>query len=92
MANEQAKQAKIDDEKRESGVPGGGKGRVDEIGKSGVYPVSEMEGAAPDATVHGEPSFGQGERGAEGYEDSGEAGVILLDEELNETKTDDEKD
>jgi hypothetical protein len=85
MANK-AKQAKSEEEKRKSGMPGGGQGRKDEVGGSGVYPVSEMEGAAPDAAVHGEASFGQGERGAEGYKDAGDAGVILLNEELDEIK------
>jgi hypothetical protein len=89
MANK-AKQAKAEEEKRESGLPGGGQGRKDEVGGSGVYPVSEMEGAAPDATVHGETSFGQGERGPEGYNDAGESGIILLDEELNEIKKEEE--
>jgi hypothetical protein len=41
MNNGQAKQ-EIGEEKRESGEPGGGLGRVDEVGKSGVYPVSEI--------------------------------------------------
>jgi len=45
--------------------------RVDEIGHTGVYPVSASEGASPDAQVRGEASWGQGERGAEGYNDSG---------------------
>jgi len=81
MANSHAKQTKLEDEKRESGRPGGGAGRTDEVGKSGVYPVSRMEDASPDAKVHGEPSFGQGERGAEGYKDSGTSEIFFLDEE-----------
>ena len=64
MANK-AKQAKSEEEKRESGIAGGGQGRQDEIGGSGLYPVSEMERAAPDATIHGGASFGQGDRGAD---------------------------
>ena len=60
-----------DEQKRESGEPGGGQGRVDEVGGSGVYPVSSMEGASGDAEIRGEMSWGQGERGAAGYEDSG---------------------
>lgn len=81
MANAQARQTQTDDEKRESGMPGGGAGRTDEVGKSGVYPVSQMEGADPGAVVHGESSFGQGERGAEGYNDSGTSEIVFLDEE-----------
>jgi hypothetical protein len=60
-----------DEQKRESGQLGGGQGRVDEVGGSGVYPVSSSEGASDDAQIRGEASWGQGERGAAGYEDSG---------------------
>lgn len=59
------------EEKRESGVPGGGQGRRDEPGHSGIYPASAAEGASPDAPLRGEAEWGQGERGAAGYEDSG---------------------
>jgi hypothetical protein len=55
--------------------------RIDEVGKSGVYPVSAMENASGDATVHGEASWGQGERGAAGYEDAGSSEIFYLDEE-----------
>jgi hypothetical protein len=65
--------------------------RIDEVGKSGIYPVSAMEGASDDAVVHGEASLGQGERGAEGYEDSGSSGVFYTDAELKEIKQTEEK-
>lgn len=65
--------------------------RIDEVGKSGVYPVSEMEKASKDAKVHGEASWGQGERGAEGYEDSGSSELFYLDEELEGLKEKDDK-
>src|SRR5438132_12306219 len=68
--------------RRESGVPGGGQGRKDRIEESGVYPVSASEGAGKDAMVHGEASWGQGERGAAGYEDSGGSELIYLGKEL----------
>ena len=68
--------------KRESGMPGDGQGRKDKIEKSGGYPVSALEDASPDAMVHGEASWGQGERGAAGYEDSGGSELIYLGEEL----------
>ena len=57
-----------------------GQGRIDEVGRSGVYPVSASEGASPDAMVHGEASWGQGERGAAGYEDSGGSELTHLGE------------
>ena len=64
----------------------GGTNAKDDVRGSGVYPVSEMKGAAPDAKVRGERSFGQGERGAEGYDDAGDSGVIMLDDEIDEAK------
>ena len=69
------------EQKRESGVPGGGQGRRDEVGQSGVYPVSASDGASPDATVHGEASWGQGKRGAAGYQDSGGSELTYLGED-----------
>jgi hypothetical protein len=89
MTNGQTKQIKTDEQKRESGEPGGGQGRVDEVGRSAVYPVSEIERARDEAVVHGEESFGQGSRGVEGYEDSGTSEIFYLDEEK---KKENEKD
>jgi CheY-like chemotaxis protein len=64
-----------EERKRESGMPGGGKGRRDVIERTGVYPVSASEGASPDAQIHGEMSWGQGEHGAEGYYDHGDSEI-----------------
>ncbi|MEW6735224.1 MAG: hypothetical protein AB1489_28290 [Acidobacteriota bacterium] len=64
--------------KRDSGLPGGGKGRKDEVKSSGVYPMSSPEGASPDAITQGEASFGQGERGAAGYEDHGDLELFIF--------------
>jgi hypothetical protein len=60
--------------KRESGNPGGGKGRRDETGKSGVYPMS---GPLPeeDAPIRPMASWGQGSRGAAGYLDAGSSAM-----------------
>jgi CBS domain-containing protein len=62
------------EKKRESGEPGGGAGRKDEVGGSGVYPMS---GPHPpgDAPVVPEGAWGQGERGLAGYADSGRSGI-----------------
>lgn len=59
-----------EESERESGVPGGGKGRKDDVGRSGVYPMS---GPHPPGNVELKPqaSWGQGQRGAAGYEDHG---------------------
>jgi CheY-like chemotaxis protein len=76
-----------EERKRESGKPGGGKGRKDVIERTGVYPVSASEGASPDAQTHGEMSWGQGERGAEGYYDHGDSEITNFErweEEQNE--------
>ena len=64
---------------RESGQPGGGQRRRDEVGKTGVYPAS---GPLPegDADVQGMASWGQGERGAAGSEDSGSSEPDLGDD------------
>lgn len=54
----------------QSGKPGGGQGRTDQVGGSGVYPASDQN-APEDAQAHGEASWGQGSRGAAGYYDHG---------------------
>lgn len=50
-----------------------GTGRMDEVSGSGVYPMSSPEGASQNAPLQGEMSWGQGERGAEGYFDHGDS-------------------
>ena len=62
-------------ENRESGAPGGGAGRRDETGRTPVFPVSASEGAKPEARVQSERAFGQGERGAAGYQDAGSSEI-----------------
>lgn len=56
---------------KESGRPGGGAGRREEVGGSGVYPVSGPHPDDPNAPIRDQASFGQGDRGAKGYADSG---------------------
>ncbi len=63
---------------RESGRPGGGQGRTDEIGGSGVQPVSIPHTVRPDAVIRGMAEWGQGERGAAGYQDHGESELRLI--------------
>jgi hypothetical protein len=62
--------------KRDSGVPGGGRGRKDVVRGSGVYPAS---GPLPrgNAPIRTEAAWGQGTRGAAGYENSGRSGLRL---------------
>ncbi len=53
-------------------------GQTETPGRSGVYPVSEIEQAPGDATIPGQASWGQGTRGAAGYEDHGESGLYAM--------------
>lgn len=64
---------------------------IDEVGETNVYPVSEMEGASEDAKVHGEASFGQGARGAKGYQDSGTSEIIPDERIKNDEERETEK-
>lgn len=70
MTDEEKGNQSSNHDKRESGRPGGGQGRRDEVGRSGVYPVSGPHPPGP-AEIRTEPAWGQGERGAAGYEDHG---------------------
>jgi len=48
---------------------------VDRVGRSGVYPASEADKAPGDSEAQGMASWGQGERGAMGYNDHGESEI-----------------
>jgi protease I len=50
----------------------GGAGHIDEVGYSGIYPASSPD-APDDAEARGMASWGQGDRGAQGYEDHGDS-------------------
>jgi Ala-tRNA(Pro) deacylase len=65
--------------KRESGQPGGGQGRIEVVGHSGVYPGS---GPYPErgADVRTPGEFVHGQRDEEGREVEGGSGLIYLDE------------
>jgi hypothetical protein len=72
------------DPRAESGLPGGGRGRRDEVGGSGVYPASA--GKAPDdAEIRTMAAWGQGERGTEGYEDSGQSELSIPPEIIEDS-------
>ena len=73
-----------DEQQSRGGLPGDGKGRRDETGRSGVYPMSASEGASPDAELQGEGSWGQGERGAAGYEDHGDSEATTIPPERSQ--------
>lgn len=61
-------------------VDGGGVGRREAPGHTGVYPVSADQGATPDAPIQGQSSWGQGDRGAAGYQDSGNSQILTTDQ------------
>jgi CBS domain-containing protein len=63
--------------RHESGLPGGGAGRKDQVGGSGVYPKSDPT-APGDARIVTPASWGQGERGAAGYQDHGESELGMI--------------
>jgi hypothetical protein len=66
----------------ESGEPGGGKGRRDEVGPTGVYPMSGGIPPGHHLEVRTPAAWGQGERGAEGYNDAGGSELVMRDGQL----------
>jgi hypothetical protein len=88
--NESSEPQTDSDQLEQSGMPGGGQGRRDIVGGSGVYPASA--GKAPeDAEIRTMAGWGQGERGAEGYEDSGQS-ELSIPPEMDEDSAEDEKE
>jgi len=67
---------------RESGQPGGGAGRRDEVGPTGVYPMSGGIPADKHLEIRTPAAWGQGERGAEGYNDAGGSELVMRDGQL----------
>jgi hypothetical protein len=70
------------DPRRESGMPGGGQGRRDEVGGSGVHPVSAGTDPNRNAEIRTPAAWGQGERGAAGYDDAGGSELVMRDGQL----------
>jgi hypothetical protein len=70
------------DSRRESGQPGGGTGRRDEVGPTGVYPMSGGVPPGKHPEIRTPASWGQGDRGAEGYNDSGGSELVWRDGQL----------
>ena len=68
--------------RRESGQPGGGAGRRDEVGPTGVYPMSAGIPPGKHPEIRTPAEWGQGDRGAEGYNDSGGSELIWRDGQL----------
>jgi hypothetical protein len=63
----------------DSGLPGGGKGRRDETGITNVYPASgPVEPPSGNATLQPMGTWGQADRGPEGYYDSGDSELFTM--------------
>jgi len=79
MTNRQEQETKASEgaSRRESGLPGGGQGRIDEVGLSGVYPGS---GPWPTGAVEirSPTSFVHGQTDAEGREVEGGSELIYF--------------
>lgn len=82
---EQRRDEQRDERQRESGEPGGGQGRRDTVGErgrqSGVHPMSAGVEQAK-GEIRTEASWGQGKRGAEGYDDAGGSELTMRDGQL----------
>lgn len=70
------------DSRRESGEPGGGAGRRDEVGPTGVYPMSAGIPPGKHPEIRTPAEWGQGDRGAEGYNDAGGSELVWRDGQL----------
>jgi hypothetical protein len=86
MARKEEELAKKAAEQGDKGVPGGGKGRKDETGLTNVYPASGPMTPPGDAKVQPMGTFGQADRGPEGYQDSG-GSEIIPDERFTEEES-----
>ncbi len=60
----------------DTGLPGSGRGRRDETGITNVYPASGPTTPQGDAKLQPMGTLGQGDRGPEGYQDSGGSEII----------------
>jgi hypothetical protein len=68
------------DNRPRGGMPGDGAGRVENPGTqhAGVWPASGPLPDDPNARFQGMASFGQGDRGAAGYQDSGRSEIFTM--------------
>lgn len=60
---------------------------TDRVRGSSVYPASEMDQAPDDAEAQGMASWGQGERGAQGYYDHGESELHVRPDDEEEASS-----
>jgi hypothetical protein len=62
---------------RECGQPGGGAGRRDDVGRTGVYPISGEERPNGAARMRPLGDWAGGDRGIAGYQDSGGSDLVM---------------
>jgi hypothetical protein len=74
--------ARTEPERRESGEPGGGQGRVDVTEPSGVHPLSAGVDPNRNAEIRTQAAWGQGDRGPEGVNDAGGSELTMRDGQL----------
>ena len=77
-----ARSPETEDARRESGEPGGGAGRRDVVEPSGVYPMSGGIPPNKHLEIRTPAAWGQGKRGAEGYNDAGGSELLMRDGQL----------
>jgi len=71
--------ASSDADRRDSGQPGGGQGRVEVPGETRVHPLSAGIDPNRHDEIRTQAEWGQGARGAEGYEDTGGSELTMRD-------------
>ena len=69
-------------ERKEIGEPGGGAGRRDDVGRSGIYPVSGDERPQTEQPLRGLGDWSTHGNYPEGYEESGGSELIYRDGQL----------
>jgi hypothetical protein len=74
--------ARDESQRRESGEPGGGQGRVDVTGQSRVHPLSAGVDPNRNAEIRTQAAWGQGDRGPEGVNDAGGSELTMRDGQL----------
>jgi hypothetical protein len=71
-----------EDARRDSGQPGGGAGRRDIVEPTGVYPMSAGIPPNKHLEIRTPAAWGQGKRGAAGYNDAGGSELVMRDEQV----------
>jgi hypothetical protein len=84
--NNEREQRNEDQTRQQSGQPGGGAGRREEVGGSGVHPASGAE-TPDDAVIRTPGEWGTGAGGEEG----GRSEIRLSEEQLRATETEEDQ-